>query len=91
MYGREGEVCPDFIPSPQTNGSKIAAMNRTPASVCEKNTSLKERNKKQRTIKMDSDGKTMLFTAAIIFNLAQNLEVHIVKWSILNGVGEVSA
>ena len=53
-------------------------MNWAPTSVYEKNTSLKEWNRKQRTIKMDLDGKTLLFTIAIIFNLAQNLEVHII-------------
>jgi hypothetical protein len=68
-----------------------AAMTRTPFSVCEKCIGLKEMNRKQRTIKMDSDGKTLLFIAAIIFNLIQNLEVHTVKWSVPNGVGKVVA
>jgi hypothetical protein len=62
-------------------------MNWAPASVYEKSTVLKERNRKQRTIKMDSDGKTLLFATAIIFILAQNLEVHTVKWLVPTGVG----
>jgi hypothetical protein len=49
------------------------------------------RNRKQRTIKMDSGGETLLFTAAIIFNLAQDLKVHIIKWLVPIGAGEVAA
>jgi hypothetical protein len=76
LYGREGEVCPDLYS----------------ISVDEwEHDSGNDSNRKQRTIKMDSDGKTLLFIAAIIFNLIQNLEVHTVKWSVPNGVGKVVA
>jgi hypothetical protein len=80
-----------FNPSPQMNRSRTAAMIWSPASVYEKSTGLKETNRKQRTIKIDLGGKTLLFTVAIIFSLAQNLEVYTVKWRVPNGVGEVAA
>jgi hypothetical protein len=40
---------------------------------------------------MDSDGETLLFTTASIFNLAQDLKVLRVKWLVLIGVGEMVA
>jgi hypothetical protein len=40
---------------------------------------------------MDLDGKNLLFTATIVINLAQNLKVHTVKWSVSIGVGKIEA
>jgi hypothetical protein len=46
-------------------------------------------NRKHRAIKMDSGGETLLFTTTIIFNLAEDLKIHIVKWLVPIGVGEL--